>query len=639
MATLTVVPGGYAFRGTFAENHFPKNAGFRWNPTARAWQTTDARCAARLVRFADGLTRLTIEAIVADLPPAADEGDPVTPIMTFDGGSYLYRSARTDNRHAKNAGFCWSKGQRAWLTEDVSQAAELIRFADDVARRAIETALVAADATIAASKATDADIAIPAPTGLEYLPFQKAGIAYCATRTDALIADEMGLGKTIQAIGAINLILEQAVRLRILVVAPKIVLINWTRELAKWLVKPLSVGIATTKAWPATDIVVVNYDILVKLRERLVAEEWDFIVFDEAHALKERSSKRTRAALGDRVEEWEPIPAKRRLFMTGTPVLNRPVELFPMLRAMGVPEAQDYIGFTRRYCAGQETGFGWDDRGASNLAELQSLLRRSVMVRRMKADVLTELPPKRWAVVELPPNTAMARAVAAEQKAIAEAEAAQKAAAAKKAMAEKAGDATVLKAAVAALKDCGRVAFELIPRLRHETALAKVPAVVEHVLGLMNGSEGAILLFAHHRDVIADIVAGLAKGGYEAAVITGDTSQDDRQTAQDDIQQGRKRIFVGSIRACGVGITLHAASTVVFAEQDWTPGIMAQAEDRAHRIGQANAVLVQHLVLDGSFDARMAKVVVAKAGVISDALDGATATMCDIDSADQQEAA
>ncbi|MGI4796803.1 MAG: C-terminal helicase domain-containing protein, partial [Janthinobacterium lividum] len=137
----------------------------------------------------------------------------------------------------------------------------------------------------------------------------------------------------------------------------------------------------------------------------------------------------------------------------------------------------------------------------------------------------------------------------------------------------------------------------------------------------LDGSEESILVMAHHSDVIAGIVSGLVAVGHEAAVITGSTSDEDRQRAQDDIQGCRKRVFVGSMRACGVAITLTAASTVVFAEQDWTPGIMSQAEDRAHRIGQEGSVLVQHLVVDGSFDATMAKAVSAKGNVIAAALD------------------
>lgn len=549
---------------------------------------------------------------------------PSVPVFRWHGGY--------DTRHIpKGAGFDYNPSSRTWSTRLASKARLLAEYADEATLEQIErTALaqeaaaraaeMAAAATIAASRAIDANVEIPVPPGLAYLPYQRAGIAYAMQRKDVLIADQMGLGKTIQAIGAINSELGAKPRLRVLIVAPKIALTNWCRELAKWLVRPLTIGIATTKAWPETDVVVVNYDILSKLGDRLRAVQWDIAVFDEAHALKDGKAARTKAALG--ATGQPPIPARRRLFLTGTPILNRPIELYPMLHAMGVREASNFYRFAARYCDGRNTKFGFDASGASNLDELQSVMRKSVMVRRLKADVLTELPEKRISVVEIPcDNPGLSRAVAAEKRALdtAERETGRLKAAVEAAKAG--GNDAAYRAAVANLRAGRSAAFQEMSRLRYQTAVAKVPQVVEHLLGVLGSATDAVLVFAHHSDVIAGIVDGLHEAGHEAAVITGDTSDKDRQDAQDDIQLGRKRIFVGSMRACGVAITLTAASTVVFAEQDWTPGIMQQAEDRAHRIGQRNAVLVQHLVLDGSFDATMAKTVAAKGGVIEEALD------------------
>lgn len=129
----------------------------------------------------------------------------------------------------------------------------------------------------------------------------------------------------------------------------------------------------------------------------------------------------------------------------------------------------------------------------------------------------------------------------------------------------------------------------------------------------------------HHRSFKHNtrrrVADGFRAAGHEPAIINGETSAEDRQRAQDDIQTGRKRVFIGSIHACGIAITLTAASTVVFAELDWTPGRMVQAEDRAHRIGQKNAVLAQYLVVDGSIDADMLKTSWAKAFNATAALD------------------
>jgi SWI/SNF-related matrix-associated actin-dependent regulator 1 of chromatin subfamily A len=539
------------------------------------------------------------------------------------------------SRHIpKAARFVYHGSTKLWVTTDAQKARALAQYADAATLAEIERVAaeqeaaaqarkMAETATVAASRATDADVELPVPLGLSYLPYQKAGIAYAKTRKDTLIADEMGLGKTIQAIGTVNTELAGRDGMRVLVVAPKIALLTWRSELPKWLIKPLTVGIATTKIWPETDVVVVNYDILSKLNDRLRSVVWDVVVFDEAHALKDEKAARTQAALGGKGQS--PIPARRRLFLTGTPILNRPIELYPMLHAMGLPEAGSYFRFAERFCAGHRTRFGYDASGASNLDELQEILRRSVMVRRLKADVLTDLPEKRFSVVELPCDSpVLGKVVAAERAALERAEQDEKRLRADVAAAKAGGNEAAYRAAVANLRAGRSAAFQEMSRLRHETALAKVPQVVEHAADVLSLVQDAVLVFAHHSDVVEGIVAGLREAGYDAAVITGATSDAERQRSQEDIQGGRKRVFVGSMRACGVAITLTAASTVLFAEQDWTPGIMKQAEDRAHRIGQRNAVLVQHLVLNGSFDCTMAKRVAAKGGVIDAALDVAS---------------
>lgn len=558
---------------------------------------------------------------------------------TVDGRPLFIANTEFSERDIpKDAGFKWNPGNRFWYTTDAEIADELREYADEVNLAKLDAALAAApalvaekavalEAKMAASKATSSDIEIPAPQGLEYLPFQRAGIEYALKRKETLIADEQGLGKTIQVLGLANYLLGQRQgNLKILIVAPKIALRNWMREAQKWLIRTHSVAIWSAKSQAPADIVIVNYDILAKsvIAKALRAQEWDIAAFDEAHALKNSKSKRTLYALGRPGSGIEPIKAARRLFLTGTPILNRPIELYPLLSAMNVSGCGGYFDYARKFCDGRDTRFGFDASGASNLDELQVLLRTSVMVRRLKKDVLKELPAKRYAAVELDADTPALRAcITAEARFAKESEARTVKLTAEIAAlkAAKAGEASV-KAAMEKLRAGKRADFTEMSRLRHETALAKVPGVVEHVREFLEGGEESLLLFAHHTDVIAALEAGIKEAGFACAVITGATSDANRQKAQEDIQAKRKRVFIGSMRACGVAITLTAASTVIFAEQDWVPGIMRQAEDRAHRIGQESAVLVQYLVVDGSFDCTMAAKVVAKEGVIDAALDG-----------------
>ncbi|MBL0375390.1 DEAD/DEAH box helicase [Rhizobium sp. KVB221] len=540
----------------------------------------------------------------------------------------------------KRAGFAWDPARSVWSTSSARSAETLLGFLEDeiafeidagVAEE-IRTAAIAEqqtkEAAVLASRAVSTDIVVPAPPGLEYLPYQRAGIAYLGDRLangpgGALLADEMGLGKTIQVIGLINVMLAEPGRSRVrtLVIAPKIALINWKRELEKWLVQPHSIAIWTTSSTPDADIVIVNYDIVSKLDLTGSASPWDLLVCDESQALKDSKAARTRAVLGGKGQPA--IPARRRLFVTGTPILNRPIELFPILRNCGADFAQNFYAFARRYCAGHETRFGFDATGASNLTELQEKLRASVMVRRLKSEVLSELPDKRRQIVAIDPDQSVAlrRALREETmtlKKLAKDEAALNAAAVR---AEKSSDALAYDEAIERLSACRAQNLATITRLRQQTALAKVPQVIESVTTMLESVPEAVLVFAHHRDVIDKLADGFRAAGYEPAIISGQTSTEDRLRAQDDIQEGRKRVFIGSIQACGVAITLTAASTVVFAEFDWTPGRMVQAEDRAHRIGQKNAVVVQYHVVDGSIDADMLKQSWSKALDAACALD------------------
>lgn len=414
---------------------------------------------------------------------------------------------------------------------------------------------------------------------------------------------------------------------RILVVAPATLLLNWRSEIKKWqtldlpifVIRPGLVFRGEQEGW-----YIINYDIAHRYEEQLKREAWCIVILDECQYLKSRSAKRTRALLGGckikTDDAREPVPAKRKLLLTGTPIMNRPAELFSLINYLDPARWASWTAFARRYCG------GWDGnamgQGASNLDELQARLRETIMVRRLKADVLTELPPKRRQVVSMEPDTdeareAVGREVAAYERTEAEIAAATYAMQA----AEAEGDEAAYRAAVARLQTVRGIAFTEMAKVRHETALAKLPQVLEHLAAIETGK---VIVFAHHKDVVAGLCAALAPEG--VVKITGETKVEDRQGIVAKFQTDPSvRFFVGNIKAAGVGLTLTASSHVVFAELDWTPSAISQAEDRAHRIGQVNNVLIQHIVLDGSLDAKMAKMVVAKQEVIEQALDRAVA--------------
>jgi SWI/SNF-related matrix-associated actin-dependent regulator 1 of chromatin subfamily A len=188
------------------------------------------------------------------------------------------------------------------------------------------------------------------------------------------------------------------------------------------------------------------------------------------------------------------------------------------------------------------------------------------------------------------------------------------------AAAKKSGDETRYRAAVAELRTGMGQIFGQLATVRRETVTAKcrMPEIIAHIDDAVEQS-GKVILFAHHKAAVAILAERFGKS---AVQLVGDTPMPERQTAVDRFQTDPDcNVFIGSIQAAGVGITLTAASHVIFLESDWVPGNISQAEDRAHRIGQRESVLVQHLVLDGSIDGILLKRIIAKQEVIDRALD------------------
>jgi SWI/SNF-related matrix-associated actin-dependent regulator 1 of chromatin subfamily A len=511
----------------------------------------------------------------------------------------------------------WDKAAKCWTVPRSGAealAAMLARIKAPIeygpgAQETMAACICAARASREASRRTSADIDLPVPDGLAYLPYQRAGIAFALDRPGVLIADEMGLGKTIQAIGVCN---ADASLKSILILCPASLRLNWMREWQKWDVHRRTVSIALSRRLPNTDVVICNYDIVKNNITAIHARQWDALICDEAHYLKNYKAQRSKLVLGNKKENVAPIKALRRILLTGTPILNRPIEAWTLVSALAPQEFNSWYQYANRYCAMNDSGYGKDVGGASHLDELQDRLRATIMVRRLKAEVLTELPPKRRQVIELSSNTPE---VAAEQAAWQAMQARIHALRVAVQLA-KGGTDEEYKAAVEALKAGASTAFTELSKLRHMVALAKVPEVIAHLTDSVES--GKVICFAHHRDVVAKIAAEFP----DCVTITGDTPLIQRQAAVDRFQTDPTcRLIIGNLTAMGVGFTLTASSHVVFAELDWVPGVITQAEDRAHRIGQRGNVLVQHLVLEGSLDSVMARRLVAKQEVIDRALD------------------
>jgi SWI/SNF-related matrix-associated actin-dependent regulator 1 of chromatin subfamily A len=352
--------------------------------------------------------------------------------VTKQGSFYVAQTANSAEGQApRSAGFRWDPAKRVWWTKFIEKACKLAAYADATCQKELTDYAAQHDAAVEASRAETVadDVHIPAPKGLEYLPYQKAGISYASKRFAAgqrvwLCADDMGLGKTIQGVGLFNM--NAAIR-RVLVICPASLRINWKREFEKWAVRPVTVGIANG-VFPDTDVVIINYDILEKFHVQIRAIQWDLMLVDEAQYLKNPKAKRTQEVLGSKkwdkvrkleVVEVEPIKATYAAFLTGTPIVNRPVEAWPILHYADPTTWYNFMSFAKRYCGAKHNGYGWDFSGSSNLAELQDKLRSTIMTRRLKVDVLKELPAKRRQVIELPAVNGAKVALQAEQEAAA----------------------------------------------------------------------------------------------------------------------------------------------------------------------------------------------------------------------------
>jgi SWI/SNF-related matrix-associated actin-dependent regulator 1 of chromatin subfamily A len=559
----------------------------------------------------------------------------------------------------REAGFGFdSLGVRKWYTEDWKRAASLIDYASEDCRRFLQYKIDEHEAALNASYAMSANVDIPVPdlyhpvtrVKLDYLPYQKAGILYAQDRKRLLIGDSPGLGKTIQAIGTINNHDIQSG----LIICPASLKLNWFREMNKWMYdKSLSIGVAYGNEIPTTDFVIANYDILKKNEKQLRREEWGIIVPDEAQYLANPESGRSQIVLGEWVWDYrkkrhvpkvKPLNAWKWEFLTGTPMSKRPKDMWGIIRHCD-PEGlgKDWLQFAYRFCDASEGMFGLEADGGSNLEELNERLRKTFMVRRIKAHVLKELPPKTRQVIVLPPE-GLKKLIKSERDKFTDALAMLDAVNLGEEYSQKThitdlDPALVLDTMTRVLKDFDREGldeldvgevepgFAAYSEARRELALSKVPMAVEHVKRLVEAGE-KVIVFAIHKDVIsrlreafppemsARIVGGMTPKKVEAEKLRFQGNLDDGILPDEEC-----RIMFANLKAGGTGHTLTEATCVVFVEIWGVPSDMEQCEDRAHRYGQDKNVLVQYLVVDGTMDAHTIQTLINRIEIIEKAVD------------------
>ena len=507
----------------------------------------------------------------------------------------------------------WDSMRRIW-TVPAAHAQAVIAFGrehgahiDPAIALLIETQAKAVAAASATTDAPQADAAapleLPASITEALRPYQRAGIVYMLEHRRSMQADEMGLGKTLQALAAC----EAAGGYPALVLAPASLLRNWRNEISRWLphrkVQIISKG--KTQVDAEAEIVIVSYDV-AKGHAGIQAAKWVTVIADEAHALKNGKSARGKALA--------PVVsgAKNRWLLSGTPLKNRPADLIEPLRMLGHLEALGgWRTYVTRYCAGRQGKYGWEIDGASNLAELRQHLAALGFVRRVKSDVLEELPAKIRTVLPIELGAHAGKGIRDAETALRDVLAGKT-----RALSDVAND------------DAGGQRGDVLgalARLRRAVGVAKVDAACEWIDGALAQGEKP-LVFAHHVDVLDGIENHLRDADIGYVRLDGSTPVQARQDLVDRFQGDEKvRVFLGSMSAAGQGITLTAASQVLIVEQAWTPAEMDQAEDRAHRIGQTDTVIATHLVAVNTIDEPVLELINVKRQTAAQAVDGADA--------------
>jgi SWI/SNF-related matrix-associated actin-dependent regulator of chromatin subfamily A-like protein 1 len=433
--------------------------------------------------------------------------------------------------------------------------------------------------------------------------YQTEGAEFCLKRQGALIGDEAGTGKTIE----ICLLIKKYNPTYTLIICPAFLCLNWKREIKKWCGEDARVISPDDKsaARELMGITIISYEMSRLMVQWYSNVTFDLIVWDESHYLQNQNSLRSKAA--------RMLKSRKRICLSGTPIQSRPINLWHQLHILNPIRWNSYWDFALKYCNAKKSSNGyWDVSGSSNLDELNTVLRKEIMIRRTKAQVLPELPEKIRQIIEIPCSGY--RELLEKEKEFYYAflkENPPKANKEAKNLTDTFGE--TYQDELSHMVGNNLYNISQIATIRKKTAMLKVPEIVDHVHNLIHEGQ-KVVLFAHHHDMI-DALRDKFEGCLWA---DGRLKAEDRDKVCYRFQiDNDKRLLIAGIHALGVGVTLTEADVCVMAELDWLPSIVTQAEDRIHRVGLQHAVIIQHIVLQGSLDLHIANLLVEKQSVIS----------------------
>lgn len=405
------------------------------------------------------------------------------------------------------------------------------------------------------SYATESQEEFPAPKGVAFYPYQNAGIRYCLEADNVLIADSMRIGKTATTIGVINT--TDWIN-KILIVCPKTAKLVWIKELQTFLTKDLKVQVLNAQSVidPTADIYILNYDNLA-VHSKLAKVDFDLIIADEVHAVKNQKAQRSKFLFA--------LKAKKKIGLSGTPLLNKPKDLLTVLQWID-PFWQTFRVYKGNFA--NKAGI------TLTLEEVQELIRASCLLRRVQPQVFTTEPIERRIIpLEVPAN---------------------------------------LVGHIEVEKQSYKKYWRLndYTRARKLIGLGKVQPAIEYISTYTSEEDDKIVCFAWHKEVIDRISASL---GTKAEKLYGDTNDAQRAAVIDRFNNDDTcQVIIGSIPAMSMAINLSVTNHIVFIEQDYSEGLVEQAEERCSDKNQKEQVLVEYLCFDESLDYHMSNIRMGK---------------------------
>lgn len=422
-------------------------------------------------------------------------------------------------------------------------------------------------------------------------PFQEQGLSFLEKKNGrALIGDEMGLGKTVQAVAYLQLHPELRPAI---VLCPKSAKATWRREIKECMTEKKQYHIIEGRnkyKFPDADIYIINFDIIQNHAETIQKINPQIVILDECHRIKNRNTQRTQATK----ELCRNIP--HIIGLTGTPIVNRPVEIFNAISLIAPSLFPNFFRFAINYCNAKKNKWGWDFSGSSNAKELHELLTSTCMIRRLKKDVLQDLPEKTRTIIPLQIDN---------QKEYNFAE----------------GNFREWLLGTKNKPNAPAEALTQIEYLKQIAAKGKMEQVYEWLEDYLE-QENKLVIMAHHKEIIQQLCNFFEKNNIKYVRLIGEASNKERENAEREFQSNPEiRIFIGS-SAAEESITLTAANNMAIIEFPWTPGSLDQKEDRIHRIGQTKGCIYYYFVGEGTIEEKILKLIDSKRKVISAVLDG-----------------